>query len=87
LTAQGVTLYNIGVDTQTNVTKIADIICEKMKLHDVRYRYTNTKGGWKGDVPVFSYNLDKIHAAGWTAAHTSDAAVELTVEEVLSCKR
>jgi UDP-glucose 4-epimerase len=84
---QGVELYNIGVDTQTDVTKIADTICEKMNLKDVEYRYTNTKGGWKGDVPVFSYNLDKIHNAGWTAEYSSDAAVELTVTEVLSCKR
>jgi UDP-glucose 4-epimerase len=84
---QGVELYNIGVDTQTNVTKIADILCAKMKLRDVKYRYTNTKGGWKGDVPVFSYNLDRIHSAGWKAEYSSDAAVELTVTEVLSCKR
>jgi UDP-glucose 4-epimerase len=84
---QGVELYNIGVDTQTNVTKIADIVCTKMKLQSVKYHYTNTKGGWKGDVPVFSYNLDKIHNAGWMAEYTSDAAVELTVEEVLSCRR
>jgi UDP-glucose 4-epimerase len=85
--ARGVELYNIGVATQTNVTKIADIICEKMKLRNVKYCYTNTKGGWKGDVPVFSYNLDKIHSAGWTATYASDAAVELTAEEVISCKQ
>jgi UDP-glucose 4-epimerase len=85
--SQSVELYNIGVDTQTNVTKIADIICEKMNLHGVKYNYTNTRGGWKGDVPVFSYNLNKIHSAGWMAEYSSDAAVELTVDEVLSCKR
>ena len=82
-TPQGVTTYNIGVNTQTNVTRIADIICEHMKLADVKYEYTGGRGGWKGDVPVFAYNLDKIHNAGWRAEHTSDEAVVQTVKEAL----
>lgn len=80
---EGITLYNIGVETQTCVTKIADIICEKMNLRDVKYSYTGGRGGWRGDVPVFAYNLDKIHAAGWKATWTSDEAVAKTVEEVI----
>ena len=80
---QGITLFNIGVETQTTVTKIADIICKQMGLENVDYQYTGGRGGWRGDVPVFAYNLDKIHAAGWRARWTSDEAVEKTVEEVL----
>lgn len=78
-----VTLYNIGVDSQTSVEKIADIVCHEMGLGKIPYEYTGTKGGWKGDVPVFQYDLSKIHAAGWQAGHTSDEAVALTVHEVL----
>ena len=44
---------------------------------------TGGRGGWKGDVPVFAYNLDKIHAAGWSTSMTSDEAVAKTVEAVL----
>lgn len=80
---EGITLYNIGVETQTSVTRIADIICEKMKLENIPYNYTGGRGGWKGDVPVFAYNLDKIHQAGWKANYTSDETVAHTVEEVL----
>ena len=80
---KGVTLYNVGVETQSSVTRIAEIVCEKMGLRDVPFQYTGGRGGWKGDVPVFAYNLDKIHAAGWTASMTSDEAVEKTVEMVL----
>lgn len=80
---QGVTLYNVGVETQTSVTRIAEIVCEKMGLAGVPFEYTGGRGGWKGDVPVFAYNLDKIHAAGWTATMTSDEAVAKTVEMVL----
>lgn len=79
----GVTLYNVGVDGATSVTKIADIICEEMGLTDVRYDYTGGEGGWKGDVPRFQYCIDKIHDAGWSAKCTSDEAVRMTVREVL----
>lgn len=80
---KGIELFNIGVETQTSVTRIADLICEKMNLKNVEYQYTGGKGGWKGDVPVFAYNLDKIHSTGWKANYTSDEAVAHTAEEVL----
>ena len=80
---KGVTLYNVGVETQTSVTRIAEIVCEKMGLTGIPFEYTGGRGGWKGDVPVFAYNLEKIHAAGWTAHMTSDEAVTKTVEMVL----
>lgn len=80
---KGVTLYNVGVETQTSVTRIAEIVCEKMGLIGIPFEYTGGRGGWKGDVPVFAYNLDKIHATGWNASMTSDEAVAKTVEMVL----
>lgn len=80
---KGVTLYNVGVETQTSVTRIAEIVCEKMGLSGIPFEYTGGRGGWKGDVPVFAYNLEKIHATGWTAHMTSDEAVARTVEMVL----
>lgn len=83
----GITLYNVGVEGQTSVTKIADIICEKMGLNNIPYNYTGGRGGWKGDVPKFQYDLTKIHNAGWYASCNSNQAVERTVEEVLKCKR
>lgn len=79
----GVTLYNVGVESQTSVTRIAEIVCEKMGILDIPFDYTGGRGGWKGDVPVFAYNLDKIHAAGWSAGMTSDEAVAKTVEAVI----
>lgn len=80
---KGVELYNVGVETQTSVAKIADIVCEKMGLSGIPYHYTGGRGGWKGDVPQFQYDLTKIHQSGWRAAYTSDEAVALTVESVL----
>lgn len=80
---KGVTLYNVGVTTQSSVTCIAEIVCEKMGLAGIPLEYTGGRGGWKGDVPVFQYNLDKIHATGWRASMTSDEAVTKTVESVI----
>lgn len=80
---EGVTLYNVGVDTATSVTRIAEIVCQKMGVSNVSFEYTGGQGGWKGDVPKFQYDLSKIHTAGWTAKYTSDEAVALTVENNL----
>ena len=80
---KGLTLYNVGVQSQTSVTRIAEIVCEKMDLVGIPFEYTGGRGGWKGDVPVFAYNLDKIHATGWHAKMTSDEAVGKTVEMVI----
>lgn len=82
-----ITLYNLGVEGQTSVTRIADIICEKMGLANVKYNYTGGKIGWKGDVPRFQYDLSKIYDTGWKAKYTSDEAVAHTVEEVLKCRQ
>ncbi len=84
-TEPGVIQYNIGVDDQTSVTRIADIICEEMGLEGVQYDYTGGRGGWPGDIPVFAYDLGKIHKAGWYASLNSDQAVRKTVQE--ECRR
>lgn len=79
---KGVEIYNVGVESATSVTKIADIVCEVLGYQDVKYKYTGGNVGWKGDVPKFQYDLNKIHNAGWQAKHTSDEAVKKTVESI-----
>ncbi|MEY8336986.1 NAD-dependent epimerase/dehydratase family protein [Lachnospiraceae bacterium 62-35] len=76
----GVTLYNVGVEGETSVTAIADMVCQELGLQDVEYRYTGGEGGWKGDVPRFAYCIDRIHAAGWRAKDSSDQAVRKTIQ-------
>lgn len=79
----GVSLYNLGVDGDTSVTRIADILCMEMGLTGVKYNYTGGEGGWKGDVPHFQYCIDKIHNTGWKAQYTSDEAVRRTIQECI----
>lgn len=75
-------IYNIGVDGQTSVTSIAEMVCKSMQLENVQYEYTGGEIGWKGDVPNFLYDLSKIQKEGWKAIYTSDEAVQKTLESM-----
>ena len=79
---QGVEIYNIGVDTATTVREIADMVCQRMGLSDVEYKFTGGNVGWKGDVPAFQYDLSKIYATGWRAKHNSNESVKATLESL-----
>jgi len=79
----GMNIYNAGVESATTVKKIADIVCEEMKIKNVEYKFTGGSIGWLGDVPKFQYDLSKIHKAGWKAKHTSDDAVRLAARAAL----
>ncbi len=74
--------FNVGVDSQTKVSNIAKIVLEEMG-EQREIKYTGGSRGWVGDVPFFSYSLDKIHALGWKAKNTSDNAVRIAVRENL----
>lgn len=79
---QGVEVYNIGVDTATTVKEIADMVCKKLGLTEVVYKFTGGNVGWKGDVPAFQYDLSKIYATGWRPAHNSNESVQATLDSI-----
>lgn len=83
----GMEVFNVGVNTDTSVSRIAEIVREEMNLPEAEIRYGTENIGWKGDVPHFQFNLEKIHGKGWKASMTSDEAVVETVKEVLACKQ
>ena len=56
--------FNIGVETRTRVKEIAQMVIEEMGLN-AKIEYTGGNRGWVGDVPEFSYNLDKIRKLGY----------------------
>lgn len=74
--------YNIAPESQVLVSHIAEIVIKAMKLN-ARIKYTGSDRGWTGDVPKFSYCLDKIHNLGWRAQLTSDEAVQKAVKCIL----
>lgn len=81
----GEVVYNISVTSLgTTVTHIAEIVIEELGLKDVNFKYTGGDRGWKGDVPRFSYNINKILGTGWKPNHTSDEAVRQTVKDAIA---
>jgi UDP-glucose 4-epimerase len=78
----GPELYNISTESFTTVSEIADIVCERMRLKNVAYRYTGGGIGWKGDVPTFEYDISKIKRTGWAYRYNSTDAVRETVKSL-----
>lgn len=76
---QGVEIYNIGVENATTVKEIADMVCERLGLNNVMYKFTGGNVGWKGDVPAFQYDLSKMYATGWRPKHDSMESVRATL--------
>jgi len=76
-------VFNLGSDTYTSVTRIADIVVEEMGLKNVKYNYTGGSRGWRGDAPFVHFNIDKVKRIGWSPKHTSDEAVRIAARRLL----
>jgi len=77
-----INFFNLGVEDTTTVSEIAKMVIDSMKLK-AKIKYTGGDRGWIGDVPKFSYNLDKIHELGWKSKKTSNQAVQTAIENIL----
>ncbi len=85
-TREKVEIFNVGSEDQITVKEIADIVCRKMGLKNVKYVFTGGVDGgrgWKGDVKFMLLNIDKIKKLGWKPRLNSRQAVEKAVEEIL----
>ncbi len=78
-----VNIFNVATDDYIDVAAIADIVIREMGLEGVRIHYAGGDRGWKGDVPVVRFDLDKIHRLGWAAKFGSEEAVRLSIREML----
>lgn len=76
-------VYNLGTESFTTVTRIAQIVTQEMGLNKVEFRYTGGKRGWPGDAPVIHFNVKKMKNLGWQAKHTSDEAVKIATDRLL----
>ena len=76
-------VFNLGTDTYTTVTGVADIVCEEMGLKNVKYKYSGGSRGWRGDAPYVHFNIDKVKQLGWSPKYTSDGAVRVAAGRLL----
>ena len=78
-----INLFNLGPDSNTTVTRIAEMVVEEMGLSNVEFKYTGGDRGWKGDVPRFQLDANKIKKLGWKENYSSDEAVRKSIREIL----
>ncbi|WP_219914730.1 SDR family NAD(P)-dependent oxidoreductase [Paraburkholderia caribensis] len=77
-------LYNIGPeDDGAKVSFIAKSIVEASKTN-AKLRYTGGDRGWVGDVPRFSYSVEKLAGLGWRPNGGSEAAVRRAIDELIA---
>jgi UDP-glucose 4-epimerase len=82
--ASGYDVLNVGSQDHLTVHEIADIVCERMGLSNVKYLFTGGSRGWKADVPVYRLNTNKIRACGWQNTRNSREAVVASVDAMLA---
>lgn len=80
-------VYNVGSQDQIDVTRIAEIVCEEMSLHDVKHSLTGGVDGgrgWKGDARKMLLSIDGMLGLGWKPRLGSEEAVRLACKELLN---
>lgn len=79
---QKINVYNIGPsDSGCSVRQIAEAVVKRVSP-DASIAYGKEGRGWVGDVPRFSYSVDKLARLGWKTSHTSVDAVCRAVDEI-----
>lgn len=63
--SEPVNIFNLGLQEQTTVDEVADIVIQEMGLTNVRKRHTGGVRGWIGDNPVVYLSIRRIQALGW----------------------
>lgn len=79
----GFEYYNVASEDFLTVNDIANLVCERLGLKNVIYEYTGGPRGWKGDVPRYQLNTEKIRAKGWFNKFGSRAAVIDAIDSMI----
>jgi len=77
-------VLNLGSDSSTKVTAIANMVVEAMGLSGVKLRYTGGSRGWRGDVPQVRFDITKMKKLGWKPRYSSDEAVRQAIRDILT---
>ena len=84
--SEPVNIFNLGLQEQTTVDQVADIVIQEMRLTNVRKRYTGGARGWIGDNPVVYLSIKRIQALGWkpkvSPSDTIRSTARWTFEEI-----
>jgi len=74
-------IFNVGPEDTVKISEIAEIFIDKLgKNHLIKY--SGGKGGWKGDVPQYKHNSEKLRKLGWFPKLSSKDAVVRSIIEL-----
>jgi len=73
-------VFNVGCEEKITVEKIAHSIISRLRLEDVRYKYTGGKIGWPGDVPIMLLSIEKLKGLGWEPQFTIEKSILCTID-------
>ena len=73
-----VNIFNLGLQEQTTVDELADIVIEEMGLSNVKKKYTGGERGWIGDNPVVYLSIKKMQELGWKPKMSPLDTIKLT---------
>jgi UDP-glucose 4-epimerase len=82
--SQPVNIFNLGLQEQTTVDELADIVIQEMGLTNVRKSHTGGQRGWIGDNPVVYLSIKKIQELGWKPRVAPKEAIRLTARWTLN---
>ncbi|MFH1785402.1 MAG: NAD-dependent epimerase/dehydratase family protein [Candidatus Micrarchaeota archaeon] len=57
-------VYNVGSQEKTTVNHLAKLVCNNLGI-DPLFKYTGSKQGWVGDVPLMLLDVSKLEKLGW----------------------
>jgi UDP-glucose 4-epimerase len=75
-------VYNIATYDWVDVTTLADIICDVLKINP-KYQYTGGDRGWKGDIPKIQLSIQKALKTGWKPKYGCEESIKKAVEELV----
>jgi UDP-glucose 4-epimerase len=78
-------IFNLGLEEQTVVDNVADLIMDEMGLDKAKVtrKYTGGSRGWIGDNPLVVLSIEKIKQFGWRQSVSSYDAIKQTARWTL----
>jgi len=73
-----VNIFNLAVEDNKIVDRVADIVIREMGLKGVKRKYTGGPRGWIGDIPVVSLDISKLKRCGWSPKYSAEEAITRT---------
>lgn len=71
--------FNIGSKDKITVNHLTKLVCKSMNT-DPLLKYTGTKRGWTGDVPIMLLDISKLEKLGWKTKVSFEEGVRRYIE-------